>query len=162
MSKLEFKPQDRQSIDFAEEERIRFENNGKKDRAVVDASNLSEKDVSSWRNKIGINHDLALDNYLQLDNKSSLSDLFETIMSAGKGIVCTGRMGSADGTNLMNLLGHGNTNYGRVYFEPLGANTTGQGAIIKCTMIAITGAWIKTKYLYKGNFNGYYGQTNWA
>ena len=148
MSRLEFKPQDRQSIDFAEEERIRFENNGKKDRAVVDASNLNTTNIESWRTKLGIEKDMSLTNKLELDSKSSLSDLFETIMSAGKGVVCTGRMGSSDGTNLMNLLGNGGTNYGRVYFEPLGQNNTGQGAIIKCTMIAITGGWVKTKYLY--------------
>ena len=54
MSRLEFKPQDRQSIDFAEEERIRFENNGKKDRAVVDASNLSAENKESWQKAVSL------------------------------------------------------------------------------------------------------------
>jgi hypothetical protein len=54
MRKLEFKPQDRQSIDFAEQERIRFENNGKKDRAVVDASNLSEENKESWQKSVSL------------------------------------------------------------------------------------------------------------
>lgn len=52
MSNLKLTPQDRQSIDFAEQERIRFENNGKKDRVVVDASNLSNENITSWKNKL--------------------------------------------------------------------------------------------------------------
>lgn len=53
MSSLKFKPSDRQSIDFAEEERLRFEAGGGKDRAVIDASNLSEENVASWRSLVG-------------------------------------------------------------------------------------------------------------
>lgn len=51
MLNLQLKPQDRQSIDFAEQERIRFETNGSKDRACVDASNLSDENIKSWANK---------------------------------------------------------------------------------------------------------------
>lgn len=54
MSNLKLTPQDRQSIDFAEQERIRFENNGKKDRAVVDASNLSEENKESWKKAVSL------------------------------------------------------------------------------------------------------------
>lgn len=80
MSRLEFKPQDRQSIDFAEEERIRFENNGKKDRAVVDASNLGAENIKSWKERLGIkNTEFVLLNYIQSPSNGAVLNFQEDI-----------------------------------------------------------------------------------
>lgn len=89
MSKLEFKPQDRQSIDFAEQERIRFENNGKKDRAVVDASNLSEENKESWQKVVSLlKGALCLKTDLDQAISTAKIDIHynKTICSIGKGI----------------------------------------------------------------------------
>lgn len=73
MRTLRFKPEDRKSIDFAEEERLRFETGGEKDRAVVDASNLSEENIENWRDVVGrgkVLYDYELYNEGQLSGAS--------------------------------------------------------------------------------------------
>lgn len=133
-------------------------------KAEKDGSNLTDADVENWQNKLGLTKAWAGNNVLDLSNKNSLSDLYETILSAGKNIICTGRVGTSDGTSLASLIGTGSSNYARVFFEVVGENSNSpiaEGGIIRCTAIGITAGTCSIKYLLKGNFTNNYVQTSW-
>lgn len=136
MSNLKLTPQDRQSIDFAEEERLRFEAGGGKDRAVIDASNLSEENVASWREKL-IDTELSVPKVVRygggetdngnnemVANATSLENLLNFLKNHPNNTYF-GRVGKQDpSNNLKTLLGNaGDGNYTAVslkYFGQIG------------------------------------------